>query len=367
MKARSAAVQGGLAAVALVAAYATWQREPDTSTPDSVVALDLGKSDLQGVRIQSPELTFEVSRRDGEVWIRSIPVPKPAPQPPVTPASPDGGAQVSRAPSTEDAGVLPKSITPAMRPGSADGGAVAAPAMPPPIPPREAKGNDAADRLLEKFTPLRATRSLGKQPPEKLKELGLDEPRRTLTVTRRDGKETVFKVSNPVLGAGSPYLMAPDGTIYLVPQTLVSQLENGQNQLMDKRLHTFKPADFDGFVVKAGDKQRELQQTVEDNGVTVHVTAKGKPDDFARNWADKVWRTQGQEVLGKGETPASGEPKVEGHIDYLRKGKAVGWVDLARGAGGELYLRSEYAAGWMKAPGKADDVLGEIKKVMEGS
>jgi len=173
-------------------------------------------------------------------------------------------------------------------------------------------------------------------------------------------------VSNPVVGAGSPYLMAPDGTIYLVPQVLVSQLENGQNQLVDHRLHTFKQTEPDGLVVKSGDKQRELQQTAEENG-TVHVTAKGKPDDFARNWADKVWRAAVIEVLGKGETPASGEPKVEGHVDYLRKGKVLRWVDLARGAGGELYLRSEYTAGWMKAPNKADDVLGEIKKVVEGS
>jgi len=334
MKARSAAVQGGVAAVALVAAYVTWQREPDTSTPDSVVALDLGKSDLASVRLQSPELTFEVQRRDDEVWVHSVQVPKPPPP-------------VMRA----DAGT--------------DGGtSVAPPPPPPPVPPRDMRGNELSEKLLEKFAPLRAARALGKQPPEKLKELGLDEPKRTLTVVRKGGKETVFKVSNAVVGAGSPYLMAEDGSVFLVPQTMISQLENGQNQLVDRRLHTFKQTELDGFVVKAGDKQRELQQTADEN-TTIHVTAKGKPDDFARNWGDKVWRLTAVEVLGKGETPAAGEPKVEGHIDYLRKGKPVGYVDIARGAGGELYLRSEFTAGWVKGYGKADDVLGEIKKVVE--
>lgn len=369
MKARSAAIQGGLAAVALVAAYATWQREPDTSTPDSVVALDLGKSDLQEVRIQTPELTFGVQRHDDEVWVRSIPVPKPAPLPPVVPpvqppTSPDGGPPITHVPANPEAGVVQKVISPILRPASADGGTSTIPPPPPPIPPREMKGNELSEKLLEKFAPLRASRSLGKQPPEKLKELGLAEPKRTLTVVRRGGKEAVFKVSNPVVGAGAPYLMAEDGTVYLVPQTMISQLENGPNQLVDRRLHAFKQSELDGFVVKAGDKQRELQQTADENN-TIHVTAKGKPDDFARNWGDKVWRIMALEVMGKGETPASGEPKVEGHIDYLRKGKTVGFVDIARGSGGELYLRSEYTAGWVKAGNKADDVLGEIKKVVE--
>jgi len=375
MKAKQAAIHGGLAGLALVVAYATWQREPETAAPDSVVALDIGKSDLAAVRIQTPELTLEVQRRDDEVWIHSIPMQKLTPAPPVVPApvatAADGGTVVpiTHIAANPDAGVVQKVITPlvtAVRPGSQDGG-MSVPPPPPPIPPRDMKGNELAEKLLEKFAPMRALRSLGKQPPEKLKELGLDEPRRTLTVVQRGGRETVFKISNPVLGAGSPYLMGPDGTVYLVPSTNVSQLEAGQNQLVDRRLHTFKQTELDGVAVKAGDKQGELVQTADEQGA-IHVAGKNKPekpDDFARNWNDKIFRMSGLEVLGKGETPAAGEPKVEGHIDYLRHGKAVGWVDLARGVNGELYLRTEHTAGWVKASGRADDVLGEIKKVLE--
>ena len=117
MKARSAAIQGGLAGLALVAAYVTWQREPEVTAPDSVVALDLGKSDVQAVRIQNPELTLEVQKRNDEVWVHSIAVPKPVP-----PASPlsvvpvagllgDGGT-ATHLPANPDAGVVAKSITP---------------------------------------------------------------------------------------------------------------------------------------------------------------------------------------------------------------------------------------------------------------
>ena len=118
------------------------------------------------------------------------------------------------------------------------------------------------------------------------------------------------------------------GSVYLVPSTIISQLEGGQTQLVDRRLHTFKQAELDSLVVKAGDKQRELVQTTDEQG-TVRIASKSKPDkpdDLSRNWTDKVWRLVAIDVLGKGEAPLTGEPKVEGRIEYLRRGKAMGWL-----------------------------------------
>jgi hypothetical protein len=109
-----------------------------------------------------------------------------------------------------------------------------------------------------------------------------------------------------------------------------------------------------------------VQTSDEQGGTRLASKSKpDKPDDFARNWTDKIWRLMGIEVLGKGEIPAGGEPKVEGRIEYLRRDKSMGWVDLARGANGELFLRTEHTAGWVKAHNRADEVLGEIKKVVE--
>lgn len=347
MKAKAAAIHGGLAGVALLAAFATWQREPDAATAeDMVVALDIGKSDLQEVRLQTPELKFAVKRQDDQVWVHAAPVPKP---PPAPANAADGGT-----PSPGDAGVAVVQPPPL-------------PPQPPPVPPRDMRGNALAEKALEKFAPLRALRALGKQPPEKLKEMGLEDPKRTLTVVQRNGRETVFKVSNAVLGIGAPYLMAPDGSVYLVPTTMVSQLEGGQTQLVDRTHHAFKQNEVDEVVVKAGDKQREFSQTTDDQGVT-RLTQKKDPskaEDLARNWNDKVFRLTTIEVLGKGETPLAGEPKVEGRVEYLRRGKLLGWMDLARGANNELYVRSEHTAGWVKSSNRADDVLGEIKKVVE--
>ena len=48
MKARGAAVQGGLAALGLMVAYATWQRAPEARAGD-VTVLNLGRGDIQSI------------------------------------------------------------------------------------------------------------------------------------------------------------------------------------------------------------------------------------------------------------------------------------------------------------------------------
>ena len=52
-------------------------------------------------------------------------------------------------------------------------------------PARELPGNEGAERLWDKFAPLRATRALGVLGADKLKELGLDAPKKHLEVTAR--------------------------------------------------------------------------------------------------------------------------------------------------------------------------------------
>ena len=49
MNVRGAAVQSGLAALGLVVAYTTWQREPERA-PGEVIVIDVNKSDVQKVR-----------------------------------------------------------------------------------------------------------------------------------------------------------------------------------------------------------------------------------------------------------------------------------------------------------------------------
>ena len=74
MKARGAAIQGGLAVLGLVAAYATWQRAPEVGAED-VVILDLSKGDVEKVRFEDTTRWVEVlhgkDSKDAPQWIRS--------------------------------------------------------------------------------------------------------------------------------------------------------------------------------------------------------------------------------------------------------------------------------------------------------
>ena len=73
MRTRGAAIQGGLAAIGLLAAYATWQREPEKTSAEAIVA-DVSKGDLSKVRFDDGTKWVELTQRkeaDGPaVWIK---------------------------------------------------------------------------------------------------------------------------------------------------------------------------------------------------------------------------------------------------------------------------------------------------------
>ncbi len=342
MKSRGATIQGALALTGLVAAYATWQREPDRAVGSEVVVLDLGRGDLERVRYDDGSKWLELQRRASDanpsVSLRLGSRPT---------AAPDGGAPP-------------------------DGGVALASAKQATLD-REVIGNDAADKLLEKFTPLRAARALGVLDDAKMQELGLAESKKRVEVTARGGKRTSYLLASSALGANAPYLEnEQDKKVYLLGSSILSDLDAASTRLVDRRLHTFKAADYDSVLVRADNKQREFVQSSSEPQQTYKLAPRknpDKPDEFARNWHDKIWQMIVTEVLGKGEAPASGEPAPAFKIEYRRAGKSVGWLELAvgRAASGtapDLYARTEHTAGWDKVHAVGEDLLKEAKKVV---
>jgi hypothetical protein len=341
MKASGAAVQGTLALVGLVAAYATWQRQPDKATGGDVVVLDIGRNDLERVRYQDGPKSVDLERRsDGPekgLWIH------------LTTRESPGDAGVS----APDAGV-------ALSPQ-------------PKAPDRDVRANDVAEKLFDKFTPLKASRSLGVLDPAKRRELGLEGSKKRLEVFARGGKHASYVVAVSALGAGTPYLQNDqDNRVYLLGSSIASDLEAASTRLVDRRLHAFKSADYDSVLVKVDDKQRELVQSPSDGHQPQKLASKktpGKPDDFARNWHDKIWHLVVTEVLGRSEVPSSGEPKVAVRIDYRGHGKTIGWIEVTqpRTAAStpvpEMFARTEHTAGWVKVHAVGEDLVKEAKKV----
>jgi hypothetical protein len=344
MKARGAAVQGALAAVGLLAAYFTWQRPAETRTNDNVVVLEATKSQIEALRFEDGTRFIELTRvvvPEPTVWLKQGFLEGKEPKPPAV-----------------DAGTL------------ADGGVPFAPPPPPPVvtAPRDLKGNERAEKLFERFTPFEASRALGVLPGEKLKELGLEGSERNLTITL-SGSPRRFAVGTPGTSVIGTYLKdTKDQKVYLVQGSLISEFDTQSQALVERRLHAFKPSDFDTFVVTTEGKTAEFIQTGADIPQTTKVTPKDapdKPDEFVRNWHDKVWsRLIVTEVYGRGEAPKGGEPKVVVRVDYLLKGKPKGFVELGRYEDGTAFARSELTASWVALHIGGDDTFFEARKVV---
>jgi len=372
MKARGAAVQGTLALLGLAAAYATWQRPADKATGGEVVVLDLARNDLQRVRYEDGPKLIELERRDDGtekgLWLHLA----------TREAAGDGGAVGADAgfpgatsDRRRDAGVVAERPDAGTR--AADRASAAAPAREAKQPDREVRANDTAEKLFDRFAPLRASRALGVLDDAKRRELGLESSKKRLEVFARGGRQASYVVAVSALGAGAPYLQSDqDKRVYLLSGSIATDLDAASTRLVDRRLHLFKPSDYDSLLVKVDDKQRELLQLSGDGQPQKLASSKTptKPDDFARNWHDRIWRLVVTEVLGKAEVPSSGEPSVAIRIDYRSRQKPVGWIELSHprtatsGPAPEIYARTEHTAGWVKVHAIGEDLVKEGKKVV---
>ncbi|RKG96377.1 hypothetical protein D7V97_35630, partial [Corallococcus sp. CA053C] len=333
MKARDVAVQGVLAGVALVAAFFVWQREPSRA-PGEVTVEDAQVRSLDRVRYEDETRFVELFRdpKDREsIWV--LLGNKPA-KPNAGPAVPSGagdagptasgagsegggardaGALASAGPDAGsgarpagDAGALASAAIDAGTRGSpSDAGTLAAAAPAPVSPPRELRGNDMAQKLFARFAPLRAQRELGVLDTQKLEEIGLAKTGRLLTLTL-DGAQKRFRLAAPASGWGAPYLQrVSDGQVFLLGPALLPDLEAAANRLVDRRLHTFDVDGFDRVVITSGATSRAFVASGKPPGAVqlAPVETPTAPDDFARNWHDRVWRLTPVELLGRGESP----------------------------------------------------------------
>lgn len=356
MKAKAALVHAGLALGGLAAAYVTWQRPADTHSDDTVVIVEAAKKSIDKIRYQDTTRWMELTRKVDPDPVVSV--TQGMFEDKVRASVPDAGTVV-------DAGFITLS----------DGGVMARPLPPPPPPPiivptRTMKGNDRAEKVFDKFAPLQASRALGKLSEEKRKELGLVGSERTLTVTVA-GQTHSFLVSTPQPGLIGQYLEdSKDQKAYLLSGTLIGELDPSSQALIDRKLHLFRQADFDEFEVKYEGAARGFTQTGAEIAQTAKVTPKDKPDapdEMVKNWHERIFnRFIVTEVLGAGETPRGGEPKVVLELRYLARGKEKGFLTLARGQGTEYWAKSENTLGWVGVHAGVDEVLAEAKRVATG-
>ena len=339
MTGRALAVQGGIAVLGLVTVYATWQREPEHA-PGAVTVIDASKSDVTLVRYEDESSSVDMTRgktgdeKDG-VWLHIVSKPKPE-------AKPDPKADPKAPPKPE--------------------------AKPAPVPPpRDLPGAENARKIFDQFAPLVSMRAFGVLDANKLKELGLDNPKRKLEVTVK-GDVRRYDIGQPATQtSGEAFLRdTRDGRVYLMPRAMLSELQNA-GHMVDRRIHTFDMMDFDRIKLTAGGKSKEFVQVGRESRATsgfAPAKTPDKKDQMAKNWHDSLWRLFPTEQLGKGEEPAGGKINIVLRVDYTDGKESVGWVEIGRTEGGgagalseeasapkaDLYIRSEHTAGWNKIP-----------------
>lgn len=334
MKASGVAVQAALAGVGLVAAYLTWQRPSDVAA-DAVTVVDATRAAVERVRYETAEGWVEVRpdrTLEDSAWVRtSAVVPEESTQ------------------SAEDAGTPPRVDAKKA------------------TPERELRGGEGARSLLNRFAPMTASRSLGVLPEDKLEELGLAQSAKRLSVETAGGQRS-FLVSTKVLGASNPYVRDErSGEVFLLGPGIVSDFEAASTRLVDRRLHAFRPGDFDALRVEQGARSREFTvsgKPPQDPKLTpTSGEGSGEPDAFAGSWHGRLWRLVPTELYGKEEVPEGITQERALKVTYFNRGKELGFLEVMRGEEDGIFARSERTAGWVKLHGTNADVIEEVKKI----
>jgi hypothetical protein len=337
MTGRAVALQGGLAAAALVAAYLTWQRQPELAAGE-VFVLDITKNDLEKVRYDDEQF---------KNWSE------------LTKGKDADGSFVYLQLSGYDSTGVP---LPAGHPG-----------IPLKVPERLVRGNETAFRLFEKFAPMRAYRALGVLDETKLKELGLDETKKFLEITARGVKHRFGVVPAPP-GGNHPYVQnVEDKKVYIVDRQFLSDMQAAPTNLVERRMHSFRIEEIDRIVLSGGGKRKELVASRIESYPGIRLApadSPDKPDETLKNWHDRIFNLFPAEVLGKDEVPPPGQPVLALKVEYSARGRPIGWLEIARNAqpaesnteappAEVIFARSEFTAGWMKLSGDANGLLSE--------
>ena len=151
-----------------------------------------------------------------------------------------------------------------------------------------------------------------------------------------------FVVSTPP-GAVGAYLLAPDGHLWLVQESLVQDLSAASSRLVDRRLHAFRAAtsrtrcSSSSTGAPASFVVRKAQGTTR----VAPAETPDAPSPEATAWADRVWRLAPAGGAGAGRDAARGRPRRLPADRVLPRPEAAG---LPRGRSrGERVVRPHRA------------------------
>lgn len=294
---RSLVVHTVLALAATVAAYVAWTK-PAASTDSGVIMVPGSAERLTSIQWQEERWNITVDRQDDVVEV-SVQRLKPAKKAPLKKAEP-----------TDDAAKPDDSKPGDAKPDDSKPDDAKPVEVEPPEPPKVYPGSKQAIELFEKLAPLEAARSLGQLAAERLKALGLDEPKSTLILNI--GKTThKLEIGNSTYGSGDMYVQKDGGEVFLVASSKLSSLRHGASTLIDRNVAGVKKEDVERLAVTGGGKRREIVQRFAEDKDKAFWADPAEPDaklELVGNWLNRVLRLRVVDLVD--EAPV-GEPSVE--------------------------------------------------------
>lgn len=222
---------------------------------------------------------------------------------------------------------------------------------------------DAIETLLPALAPAKSYRSLGKLPPARLVEYGLEKPDSTLEI-RISGKIHKLDIGALTPGSGDYYVRDPStGIVSTLAAESLTRLKYGESRLLEHDLHGFKVDDVDTVSVSAGGKARKLQR-VAGKTAWANPETPNVQDETAGNWLLKVQRLKPQSYVEKPTNLGT----VLVRVDYGNAKNKLGYLELFRSTGNErtYFARTERTRWYVELPKSLvepiDQDLGSVLK-----
>lgn len=391
---KSVAVHAVLAVLGLAFAYQTWTREeqePGAKEEGQAVILECEEGSLERFSIESPATLVSFAPQaseDGTVyWVTTQRKPKDDDGADAKDDEGDQSGDQSGDQPSDQAAEATQAAQPADATGSDDGEGGAAqdalaaadagapegdaepttrPAETKPVTPRpydpDAPVEFLADAkkfqsVVDRLTPLRAVRSLGTMPADKVEVFGFDDIGTFLRI-ECGGKKLELGVGARTYGTGHRYAKRMDDEqAYLVDGRLLMDLQSARVKFMQTEPHAFGPTEVDAARVQARglEKRLLLRNRKSKDASWVDAAEPDRRNELYGNWFQRLSRLKVKRYLEDGAQPGSdlqGEvsaPEPVLTVDYELEGKPKGKLELVRvEAGGETfyYARTETTRRW---------------------
>lgn len=212
------------------------------------------------------------------------------------------------------------------------------------------------EKLFERMAPLRAIRSAGTMPDERIQELGLDKPEGTLRVKLSSGERSL-EIGGSTPGGTDRYVRDPStSSVYVIAGEIVRDFEWAESRLLERDLHAFKEAEVTRAKLVASGNSREVVRRSE-GGKTFWADAASPDasDETIGNFMDRLDRLRPSEYAES--LPESRTPLVR--VELGGKSGALGFVELVKvpreGEKADYYIASERT----RLPGKVVPSLAQ--------